>query len=308
MCYGERPFLHELRLAAQGRRSKKMWFSLELRTVAGGLDLLTGRLAELGHRASEVIEDGSQGARLLLYIEADDSAAAERSRAGLLDSLAGLTDEIGQAKAVAEQLWTENWKAHFEPLLVGRRLAVVAPWHEAGREAPGRTAVVIDPGMAFGTGHHETTHCCLELVDRYTRDGITVADIGCGSGVLAIAALKLGARRALATDTDPVALDVARRNAVVNGVAERLDIEAAAAAGPPGRFDLVLANIVAETLVELAPALAACLAPGGRVVLSGIESGGAPLVQGAFRRLGARCIEELERGSWTTLVLVPGSG
>ncbi len=280
-----------------------MWFCIELGTTEGQLDLLTGRLAEMGHPASEVLEETAEAPTLRLYIEEAGLGSARACHQRLVEELGPAIRRTSEPQPVEETVWTENWKQHFTPLLIGKRLAVLAPWHDAVAEAAGKTVVVIDPGLAFGTGHHETTRSCLEMVERYCTEGLSVADIGCGSGILAIAALKLGAGRALATETDPVALDVTRRNAVINGVAERLDLEAADAAGPRGCFDLVLANIVAGTLVELAPQLTACLAPGGHLVLSGIESDGASLVKGAVSRSGLRCLEELDRDSWITLVM-----
>lgn len=170
----------------------------------------------------------------------------------------------GEWEAVPERDWLAVWREGLEPVTVGA-LTVTPPWIDAG---PG--ALVIDPGQAFGTGHHETTTGCLAALQELELRGRSVLDVGTGSGILAIAAARLGARRVVGVDTDPLAVAAARANAEVNGV--RIDVlEGSAGAAAPERFAVLVANLDTETLSRLAPALAARLAPGGTLVASGVS-------------------------------------
>jgi ribosomal protein L11 methyltransferase len=174
---------------------------------------------------------------------------------------------------IADRAWEREWLKDFRPMRFGRRL-----WICPGGQRPGPDAatdasclIELDPGLAFGTGTHPTTALCLEWLDSAPLSGTFVVDYGCGSGVLAIAALKLGAAAALAIDIDPQALIATRDNAARNHVAERLTV-AAPDEAPRAPADILLANILAEPLVDLAPSFAQRVAPGGSVVLSGILS------------------------------------
>jgi ribosomal protein L11 methyltransferase len=166
--------------------------------------------------------------------------------------------------------------------------------------------VVLDPGMAFGTGTHPTTALCLGAVDEFllARPGASLLDVGTGSGLLAIAARKLGAGRVAATDDDPTAVEVARQNAARN----RADVEVGGAplSEVRGPFDLVVANILASTLVDLAPALSRQVAPGGQLLLAGLLEGQAEEVRRAFIATGLAAMEERRDGEWVLLVMGRG--
>lgn len=174
----------------------------------------------------------------------------------------------GELAEVPEEDWGEGWKKDFRPLDVGR-VRVRPSWIDEPTP-PGAVEVVLDPGMAFGTGSHATTSLCLAALSDVlgARPGASLLDVGTGSGLLAIAARKLGAGRVAANDNDPVAVDVARENAERNGALLELTVEPVEVI--PGTFDVVVANILANVLVELAPRLAAKVAPGGVLLLSGI--------------------------------------
>lgn len=171
--------------------------------------------------------------------------------------------------------WVRRTQAQFTPLRSGR-LWVGAGWHEPD---PGCVVVRIDPGMAFGTGSHPTTRLMLRYVERVVAGGESVLDYGCGSGILAIAAAKLGARQVDGTDIDPGALETAAENARLNGVA--LGLRAPEAVGP-ALYDIVLANILAQPLIVLAPLLAARCARGGRIALAGLLESQAEEVAAAY--------------------------
>lgn len=169
---------------------------------------------------------------------------------------------------VEDRAWEREWLRDFKPLRFGRRLWI-CPSH-AKVEDPGSIVVSLDPGLAFGTGTHPTTRLCLERLDERTEPGATVIDYGCGSGVLAIAALKLGATRAYAHDIDPQALIATQDNAARNGVGTQLQCIEQATSLPQGESQLVLANILSGPLSLLAPSLVDLLAPGGELVLAGL--------------------------------------
>jgi ribosomal protein L11 methyltransferase len=209
----------------------------------------------------------------------------------------------GSVEEVPDQDWGETWKKGLDAITVGR--VHVRPTWIPGPAPAGAVEVVLDPGMAFGTGTHPTTSLCLAALSDLlgVRHGASVLDVGTGSGLLAIAAAKLGAGRVVANDNDPVALKVARENADANGA--EVELTAADVRFVEGAFDLVVANILANTLVELAPAIARRLAPCGLVLLSGILAPQEDEVRRAYVALGLKPLPGGDRreGEWSLLAL-----
>ena len=200
--------------------------------------------------------------------------------AATLQAVLGLPAAAIHIEHLADRAWEREWLKDFRPMRFGRRLWVCPAGQRPEQLAP--VVLELDPGLAFGTGTHATTALCLEWLDARPQDGLRVLDYGCGSGILALAALKLGATAASAFDIDPQALLATRENALKNGLSERIAVqsEADAIAGP---FDLVLANILAGPLVELAPRLAAHCRPGGALVLAGLLERQSAEVAQAYR-------------------------
>ena len=198
--------------------------------------------------------------------------------------------------------WTDAWKAHYVPQRVGR-VVVVPSWLEEPL-APGEVAITLDPGMAFGTGLHPTTRGCLHLLQEVSPMPADVLDVGCGSGILALAALGLGAERAIGLDTDPLAVTATRENAARNGLGDRVTAVAGSLpALPEARHPLILANLVAALLIELAPRLEAHLAAGGVLLASGIIEPRAAEVLGAMRAAGLIVTDRRDDGEWVSLRL-----
>ncbi|GAA0557140.1 50S ribosomal protein L11 methyltransferase [Halomonas salifodinae] len=204
---------------------------------------------------------------------------------------------------LADRDWEREWMDGFTPLKMGQRLWIVPSWHEAPE--PEAVNLLLDPGLAFGTGTHPTTALCLEWLDGLAVAGEleakAVLDVGCGSGILAIAALKLGASRAVGTDIDPQALQASRDNAERNAIAEARLTLCYPEQLEEGPFPVVVANILAGPLVELAPTIADQVAPGGHLVLSGILAQQAEEVLVAYEAQGLVMEPPVEREGWVRL-------
>ena len=262
-----------------------MWLSVSIRTEAERAEALSETLLDAGAR-SVSIEDADAGTpeetpQFGEPCEAPASLWAHSKVIALLDAdapVASIVEAAAQAaglatapaftcEEVAEQNWVQLTQSQFAPIQINERLWIVPSWHDA----PDETAINIelDPGMAFGTGSHPSTRLCLDWLCEAVQPGCTVLDYGCGSGILGIAAARLGASAALGVDIDERALEAARDNAVRNGVDTTVRVQHSSA--PPGdTFDFVVANILTRPLCVLAPAIAAHIAPGGLVALSGV--------------------------------------
>ena len=225
--------------------------------------------------------------------------AADDARAAASDALAGagIAAEV-RRRRVADQDWAEAWKEHFHVERYGRIL-VVPSWRTAAPRA-GDAVITLDPGMAFGTGQHETTRMCLEALDRLVRRGASVLDLGCGSGILALAAARLGAASVRALDIDPDCVRITRDNAEANALDSVVRAGAIAPDGPlpEGPFDVVVANIVAAVIVARAPALVAALAREGALVVSGVIAAREQEVREALVAAGARISRVRAMGEW----------
>jgi len=203
---------------------------------------------------------------------------------------------------VPERDWSVAWRTHHRPMQVGPRSWVHPPWEKPPR--PG-VAVAIDPGMAFGTGSHPTTALCLERCDELLSrfPGADLLDVGTGSGVIALLAKMLGAGRVVGTENDPVSLEAARQGAALNGIDGVDWVLAEDPAAVPGRFKMVIANILLNTLEELAPAIAGKVADGGRLVLSGLLAAQGDAAERAYVAQGLRPVARKEREGWLRVEL-----
>jgi ribosomal protein L11 methyltransferase len=245
------------------------------------------------------------------YLLVDDGLGArlEALAAGL--AARGVWPSI-KTRRVAEADWADAWKDHFHVERIGRRLVIRPSWREF-RPGPDDIVIDLDPGMAFGTGQHETTRGCLVMLERLVSPGMNVIDVGTGSGILAITAVKLGASTVLALDIEPQSVTVAAENAARNGVESRAYIAPGSLGSlwpfdqaPAGWADLVVANIHARALVELAPEIVAAARSGAALVLSGVIAERESEVREVYRARGWTVIDAIADGEWRTLALRRG--
>ena len=247
--------------------------------------------------------------RITFYLEAREAGFAKLGEVRIaLEGLKREGRDLGTLLMTLEDVedadWENNWKQYYKPMEIGERLLVVPQWEEAD---PGdRVPLYLDPGLTFGTGAHATTRLCLTALETLVRGGERVLDLGCGSGILSVAALRLGAGSALAVDIDDKCRTAARENAGLNGIGpDRLDIlvgnlltDEAAAEKIGGGYDLVLANIVADVIIALAPRVRGLLSPGGTFLCSGIIEGRADETANALTANGVTIRERREDNGW----------
>jgi ribosomal protein L11 methyltransferase len=304
------------------------WLEVAINTTPDKLDDVTAKLTAAG-MTGLVIEDEAE---FLTFLE-ENRQYWDYVDQELLDSMKGVTrvkfyvtdDEDGHKQlrqytslldceyttaALGENDWAYSWQKYYKPLEVGQRLYVVPEW-ERDKEVPAdRVPFYLNPGLTFGTGSHASTQLCLEGVEAHTAQGCTVLDLGCGSGILSIAALCLGASHAVAVDIDPKAVDVAYENAALNGIGrDRYLVRAGdvltdrvlAGELAQQRYDLVLANIVADVIIPLSAQVPALLADGGTFLCSGIIDTRAHEVEAALKRNGLTVTKKREKNGWVAL-------
>lgn len=316
------------------------WIEATVRTAPEGIDLLCAELTEAGFD-SFMVDDSAQFQAFLdaskdywdyvdeslaekmqelsqvrLYLE-ESSAQARLSV--LRELLAVLPDRYPACKFgpltvaldnVPDEDWENSWKAHYRPLPIGKKLLVVPQWMTV-EDNQGRLPLILDLGLTFGTGEHASTRMCLCALEELISGGERVADLGSGSGILSIAALRLGAASAVGVDVDPAAEHIARENAARNGfgadrftaatcnvIADRARMEALAA----GRYDVVCANIVAGVIVQLAPVVPRFLKPNGVFLCSGILNEREREVRDAIERAGLTVFADRSEDGWSCLL------
>jgi len=264
--------------------------------------------------AAALLASGSQGVSIASSPEEKPTAVRGYFHAGphLADTLADLRRRLAilrehgvpvaaelAARDIEEADWATAWKAFYKPLEIGRYFVVTPTW-ERRAAAPGRCVIELDPGMAFGTGAHPTTQLCLELLEERVRPGDRILDWGTGSGIQAIAAAFLGARRVGALDLDPVAVEAARENAALNGVADRIAVRRADLGGSEP-YDGIVANILPEPIIAAARDLCALTREGGWLIAGGIVTLRAPEVETALTRAGFSIAARREQGEWVAM-------
>jgi ribosomal protein L11 methyltransferase len=278
-----------------------------------------GVMTEQGVRYKDAEDVGTPSGPITVraYLEVNDQL--EETRQKLEEALyyLGMIRPLPTPayKQIADQNWMESWKQYYKPILIGQRLLIMPAWMDS--PDPNRTAIKIDPGMAFGTGTHPTTQLCLALMETYINlsgfkdlTGFQVIDIGCGSGVLSIAAIKLGAGKALGVDIDEESVNNARENAGTNEVEDELILgvgsvqEILAGKFAYRKAPLVVANILAPILIRLFEAgMADLIEDGGKIILSGILQEQEQNVIEAGQAKGLKMNERMQLGDWVALTM-----
>jgi ribosomal protein L11 methyltransferase len=279
---------------------------ISILTHAEAMEGVADALLALG--AKGVVEERQPlQVRVIAYFPADEKleerVRAIRQRISALEKQ-GLRIGPGTVgvRTVGAQAWSEAWKDQFSVQHIAPGL-VIAPTWENYQSKGGECVVLLDPGAAFGTGGHATTRLCLRALVEHIRPGDRVADVGCGSGILAITAVLLGAQEVVGTDNDPAALAVARQNARRNGVESQLRlVEADLLPVARGRFDLIACNIVADEAIRLALDLRSLLKPGGCFICSGFNASMVPMVEDALARAGLRMVSTTGEEGWAACV------
>lgn len=314
------------------------WLTLTIDTSDIGLEIVSAALDAVGISAVEHVESHRQAMDFLnrsaLYWDfADESliGAEVPQVIAYLPDLPESEETIARARAAIEGLpalvpdlalgtlairtslgddvdWENNWKRYYKPIESGEKLLILPDWEEAPPTA--RAIVRLDPGVAFGTGGHHTTRMCLELLEQAIRPGDRVLDLGCGSGILGLAALRLGASSVTAVDIDPLAAKATTENAERNGLSDNIRVfsgnlleDEALRAKLSGQYDLVLANIVAEVILRMAPFARACCKSGAHFITSGIIGERRAELLAALAGAGFTVLETRESGDWVAALL-----
>ena len=247
--------------------------------------------------------------RVTFYLPADETGFAQMGEVRMaLEDLKARRSDCGTLLLSLENLrdedWENNWKQYYKPMEIGQRLLVIPQWEQVD---PGqRVPLILDPGLTFGTGSHATTRLCLTALEKTVAQGDRVLDLGCGSGILSIAALRLGASQALAVDIDDKCLDVAYENAALNGIGkDRYTVRVGDVLSDgslrrelEGSYDIVVANIVADVIIALAPLVPSILRPGGTFLCSGIIDDRAEEVRAALEAAGWTVLETQSADGW----------
>ncbi|NDD64279.1 MAG: 50S ribosomal protein L11 methyltransferase [Acidobacteria bacterium] len=284
----------------------KVWYSIEVEISRAAESAATTRLWAHQTTGFEVSEDPARPDEVVLRAYFGAPPDADALRQGIIDELAhqGIPATALrriESLTIADQDWLAEWKKGYEPVEIGQRLLICPSWKREKGAQTNRLVVEIDPGMAFGTGTHETTRGCLEMIEKYWKGG-ALLDVGTGTGILAMAAARLHPEsRIVGFDNDPEAIEVAIENAENNGLAETIDLEVnrlQAYAG--GEFDLVVANLTADVIIPLAPDFSPVLPPHGILILSGILREQEEQVRQAFT--GLTWLDTKPENEWVTLV------
>lgn len=274
-----------------------------------------GVVMEQGVRYNDAEDIGTPYGPIRVYGYLDYGDNVEQKKQELEEALWHLSQIAALPEAiyrpVEDRDWMAAWKEHYRPIPIGEKILILPAWLET--TDPDRIAVKIDPNMAFGTGTHPTTQLCLALIEKYVQPGKPVIDIGCGSGILSIAALLLGASRAVAVDIDQPAIRSTRENAAANGVLEKIDANLGSLTEVQlGQFflrqaPLVLANILAPVIIRLLnEGLAKLITPNGTIILSGILLEQSEEVELEAKAQGLVLAERMQIGDWIALAYHQG--
>ena len=285
-------------------KRERIWHALEVWIEPAAREAVEYALMEAGALGSELADESTELTRVIAYFDAVPER--ERLREVLFEALriyelpSSSVREMS-LREVPDYDWLGEWKKNWQPVRVGKRFLIAPPWSEIA-ETESRIVIRIEPGMAFGTGTHETTRLCLSAIEKYFTGG-SFLDVGTGTGILAIAATKLFPPAHIeACDTDPQAIEIARENATLNGVLERINFSIGTIDESTASANLVCANLTADVILPLLPTLIGVTC--GRLILSGILDSQAELVCARLQELGITAPPEiLTDGEWIAIIV-----
>ena len=300
---------------------EQIWLEVSIDTVSDCLEDVAAYLTARGI-VGLVLEDERElcqfeDSRVKFYVTDDEDGHVRLE--DVTSGLPAFRQRVGRpcgtlnvsTVSLQEEDWAHNWQKYYQPFPVGERLYIVPEWMRGQTVPAGRIPIYLNPGLIFGTGSHGTTRLCLEGVERYTKPGDRVLDLGTGSGILSIAALVLGAKAAVGCDIDPKASRVAAENAAYNGITDGFRVETGNIIADPalreklvGQYEMVLANIIADVIIPLIPYVKDFLAPGGKFLTSGIIDHRAQDVKKALETHGYTILERHDREGWVSYTAV----
>ncbi len=288
-------------------KKKRSWLALTIPVTGFYEDPVASFLVELTGTGVEFSEKG-----VTAYLPLDEGLSAKlRELNRFLRRLTGDNEDEQTlqwfSRIVYEEDWSESWKAYFRPMKIGKRI-VIAPSWENYQPQGNEVLVNIDPGRAFGVGTHPTTYMCVKAIERFAerreefgKEKWTLCDVGCGTGILAIVAAKLGADHVTAVDIDPAAVEVSIKNSTKNSVGDRVKVITGSVEKITGNFDCVVANLTTKLLLKLSTALRRIVKPGGSLILSGVLDSEMDEVDRIYRSYGMEMIERASENEWGLL-------
>ena len=295
------------------------WIEIRLSVDGEAAEAIAELLQKYGHQGVSIEQEGimpdswDEGEvpppeRLTVRAYIPDDERADDAKAQLETALGHMSlmypMPTPQYHMVSETDWAEAWKAHYHPVRIGKHMLIRPRWIDL-EPASDDVVITLDPGMAFGTGTHPTTQLCLEALEDLAKPGINMLDLGCGSGILAIGAAKLGVKHILAVDIDPIAVDVTEENAEFNKVGEQITAQTGSLDSvlhSARRFDLIVVNILARIIIQMcADGLGQTVRPGGKAIFSGIILDQADDVETALRQTGLEPYHRRIQGDWVVI-------
>jgi len=274
------------------------WWYITISSDAGEDDVLFSLAEMTGSIGTELQALPTGGARLRIYYRSSEPLSHWKKK--LLSAMAEWQEiKIEDFGKVENQPWNVAAQDAFPPLKVGKKLVVLAPWHK-GKEPKSRIALYINPGCAFGTGYHESTQIVLELMEKFMKPGMTTADIGTGSGILTIAAVKLGAKKSFARDIDPAVIEEVRKNCELNGIdVAAVDLKTGdLLKGFRHKADLLTANILIDPLTTMVGSVPKVIGADGVAIFSGMLKTEKPVFMKALKAAGMKAVTEVSEGDW----------
>lgn len=287
-------------------RKRKSWLEIRLEIPRTYTEVVSTLLFSQGSTGLIQEKIGQDKEKFIAYFPKDRTfrQKEDKIRSHLAD-LCGLASSNWETRVIPEEKWGASWKSNFKPIKVSPRLIVKPPWEKYGKEK-GEIVLQINPGMAFGTGTHQTTQLCLKFLDKLIPQFSgppSVLDVGTGSGILAIAALKLGVQKVKAIDIDPLALEAAQRNAKLNKIHRGISFRLASPEQIASKFDLVIANLLPQELIALKDILPKRVDAHGTLIISGFLKKQKKEIYAAFAPLGFHLWQEEELSGWAGFVL-----